>query len=405
VDLVAQQASIQTEIGAAIHRVLSECNFVLGPQVEEFERDFAWFAGCDYAVGVSSGLDALRLALMAMDIGPGDDVILPTNTYIATALAVSAVGARPALVDCDPQTYNIDVNLIEAAVTPRTKAIIPVHLTGQAADMDPILDVAVRNDLRVIEDAAQAHGALYKGRSCGSMGSMGCFSFYPGKNLGAYGDGGMVTTDDPELAARVRRLRNYGQTAKYRHTERGLNARLDTLQAAILSVKLRHLPRWNRARCANADAYRDLLCDVGDVVFQEKAPYSTHIYHLFIVETERREALREHLDARGIQTAIHYPIPIHLQRAYKDLGCREGDFPEAERLAKRMLSLPMFPELCRDQIERVGGEIERFFADGHRQPTSKELKEREQTWPRGVSNMVSDNVDVDRHMISAEKDV
>jgi dTDP-4-amino-4,6-dideoxygalactose transaminase len=366
VDLAAQQASIQTEIGAAIHGVLSECNFVLGPQVEEFERDFARFAGCEYAVGVSNGLDALRLALMAMDIGPGDDVILPANTYIATALAVSAVGARPALVDCDPHTYNIDANLIESAVTPRTKAIIPVHLTGQAADMDPILEVAGRHGLRVIEDAAQSHGTLYKGRSCGSLGSMGCFSFYPGKNLGAYGDGGMVTTDDPELAARVRRLRNYGQTAKYRHVEKGLNARLDTLQAAILSVKLRHLPRWNEARAAHAEGYRDLLGGVGDLVFQREAGYSTHVYHLFVVETERRDALRERLEARGIQTGVHYPIPIHLQRAYEDLDHRAGGFPEAERLAKRTLSLPMFPELRREQIERVAEEIEGFFADGQR---------------------------------------
>src|SRR5215213_5174688 len=218
VDLAAQQASIQTEINAAIQRVLSECSFVLGPQVEEFERDFAKFAGCEHAVGVSSGLDALRLALMTVGIGTGDEVILPANTYIATALAVSAVGARPALVDCDPQTYNIDVSLIEPAITPRTKAVIPVHLTGQAAEIDPFLEIADRCGLRVIEDAAQAHGTLYKGRPCGSLGTAGCFSFYPGKNLGAYGDGGMVTTHDPELAARLRLLRNYGQTAKYRHT-------------------------------------------------------------------------------------------------------------------------------------------------------------------------------------------
>jgi len=364
VDLAAQQHSIQTEIGAAIQRVLSECSFVLGPQVEEFERAFARFVGCEYAVGVSSGLDALRLALMAMDIGSGDEVILPANTYIATALAVSATGAHSVLVDCDPQTYNIDVNLIESVVTARTKAIIPVHLTGQAADMDPILKVAGRHGLHVIEDAAQSHGALYKSRSCGSVGSVGCFSFYPSKNLGAYGDGGMATTDDPELTARMRRLRNYGQTAKYRHIEKGLNARLDTLQAAILSVKLRHLPRWNKARAAHAQVYRELLSGVGDLVFQQEARYSTHVYHLFIVETEWRDALRKHLDEHEIQTSIHYPIPIHLQRAYEDLGYGEGDFPEAERLTKRMLSLPMFPELRPEQIERVKGEIEEFFADG-----------------------------------------
>jgi len=364
VDLAAQQASIQSEVGAAIHRVLSECNFVLGPQVGEFEREFARFVGCEHAVGVSSGLDALRLALMAVGIGPGDEVIVPANTYIATALAVSAVGAHPVLVDCDPRTYNIDVGLIEGAVTPRTKAVIPVHLTGQAADMDPILEVAARHGVCVIEDAAQAHGTLYKGRSCGTLGSMGCFSFYPAKNLGAYGDGGMVTTNDPELATRLRRLRDYGQTSKYRHIEKGLNARLDTIQAAILSVKLRHLSRWNKAREGHAKEYRELLCGVGDLGFQQRAPYSTHIYHLFIVETERRDDLREHLDVREIRTGIHYPIPIHLQRAYKDLGYGEGDFPEAERLAKRMLSLPMFPELRREQIERVAEEIEGFFVGG-----------------------------------------
>jgi dTDP-4-amino-4,6-dideoxygalactose transaminase len=364
VDLAAQHGTIQAEVSAAVQRVLSDCNFVLGPQVEEFERDFARFIGCDHAVGVSSGLDALRLALMSVGIGPGDEAILPANTYIATALAVSAVGARPVLVDCDPQTYNIDVGLIEAAVTPRTRAIVPVHLTGQAADMDPILEVASRHGLRVIEDAAQSHGTLYKNRSCGAVGSVGCFSFYPSKNLGAYGDGGMVTTDDPELARRVRRLRNYGQTAKYRHTEKGLNARLDTLQAAILSVKLRHLPRWNKARAAHAERYKDLLVGVGDLVFQQEARYSTHVYHLFIVETERRDALQERLDAREIQTGIHYPIPIHLQRAYEDLDYKEGNFPETEHLAKRMLSLPMFPELRREQIERVAEEVKDFFADG-----------------------------------------
>jgi len=282
-------------------------------------------------------------------------------------LAASAVGARPVLVDCEPRTYNIDVNLLESAVTPRTKAIVPVHLTGQAADMDPIMEVASQHGLYIIEDAAQSHGALYKGRPCGSIGLAGCFSFYPGKNLGAYGDGGMVTTDDAELATRARRLRNYGQTAKYRHTEKGLNARLDTLQAAILSVKLFHLPLWNKARAAHAEGYKDLLAGVGDLVFQQEAWYSTHVYHLFIVETEWREALQERLHTCEIQTGIHYPIPIHLQHAYKDLNYEEGDFPEAERLAKRMLSLPMFPELRSEQIERVAAEIKGFFANGQGQ--------------------------------------
>jgi dTDP-4-amino-4,6-dideoxygalactose transaminase len=303
----------------------------------------------------------LRLALIALDVGPGDEVILPANTYIATALAVSAIGARPVLVDCDPETYNIDVRLIEPAITPRTKAIIPVHLTGQSADMAPILDVADRHDLHIVEDAAQAHGTLYKGQPCGSIGAVGCFSFYPGKNLGACGDGGMVTTSDAKLAERLRRLRNYGQKAKYQHVEKGLNARLDTLQAAILSVKLRYLPQWNKARAAHAEKYKEMLTGVGDLVFQRRAPYSTHIYHLFIVETEQRAALQKHLDTVGIGTNIHYPVPIHLQQAYADLGYGKGDFPEAEHLAERMLSLPMFPELRSDQIRRVAGEIKGFF--------------------------------------------
>ena len=361
VDLGAQYATIREEIDPAIARVISECNYVLGPQVEEFERAFASFAGCEHAIGVGSGLDALRLALMGLDVGPEDEVILPANTYIATALAVSAVGARPVLVDCDPTTYNIDPGLVEPAITPRTKVIVPVSLTGQSADMDPLLDIAREHGLQVVEDAAQAHGASYKGHPCGSSGTAGCFSFYPGKNLGAYGDGGMVTTNDGELATRLRRLRNYGQEAKYHHTEKGLNARLDTLQATVLSVKLRHLPEWNEARAARANAYREALGGLGDLDFQRNAAYSTHVYHLFVMETERREALQEHLRRAGVQTGIHYPVPIHRQPAYEDLGYAEGDFPQAERLAKRMLSLPMYPELSFDHIRRIAEEIGAFF--------------------------------------------
>jgi dTDP-4-amino-4,6-dideoxygalactose transaminase len=361
VDLTTQHAVIQSEISAAIQQVLSRSNFILGSQVEEFEQAFARFVGTEHAIGVSSGLDALRLALIALDVGSGDEVILPANTYIATALAVSATGARPVLVDCDPGTYNIDVGLIELAVTPRTKAIIPVHLTGQSANMDSILEVAERHGLYIVEDAAQSHGTLYKGQPCGSIGAVGCFSFYPGKNLGACGDGGMVTTDDAILAERLRRLRNYGQQAKYQHVEKGLNARLDTLQAAILAVKLRYLPQWNKARAAHAEKYKKALAGVGDLVFQHKVPYSTHIYHLFIVETEQRTTLQEHLKVAGIDTGIHYPVPIHLQQAYADLEHSKGDFPEAEQLAERILSLPMFPELRWDQIWRVAEEIKSFF--------------------------------------------
>jgi dTDP-4-amino-4,6-dideoxygalactose transaminase len=361
VDLAAQYRRIQADIDAAIKRVLLRCDFILGIEVAEFEQAFAKFVGVEHAVGVSSGLDALRLALMALDIGPDDEVILPANTYVATALAVSAVGARPVLVDCDPLTYNIDVAGIEPAITPRTRAIIPVHLTGQAADMDPLLELADRHRLEVIEDAAQAHGTLYKGRPAGSLGRLGCFSFYPGKNLGAYGDGGMVTTRDASLAEQLRRLRDYGQRVKYEHCEKGLNARLDTVQAAVLKVKLPHLPQWNAARVSRAEKYRKFLSGVGDLCFQQRMPYSTHIYHLFIIQTDYRDALQKHLDAAGIQTGIHYPKPIHLQPAYADLGYRSGDFPHAEQLAKRALSLPMFPELRRAQLSRVVQAIWEFF--------------------------------------------
>lgn len=360
-DAATQQRSVMAETQAAIQEVLDQARFIVGPQVGEFERAFAEFVGVGHAVGVSSGLDALRLALSAVDVGPGDEVILPANTYIATALAVSAVGARPVLIDCDPRTYLIDCGQIAAAITPRTKALIPVHLTGQAADMDSVLGLAGAHGLHVVEDAAQAHGTTYRDRSCGTLGTLGCFSFYPSKNLGACGDAGMVTTGDQRLADRVRRLRNYGEEVKYHHVEKGVNARLDTLQAAILSVKLRRLAAWNQARIEHASSYRRLLAGVGDITFQEQAPGSNHVYHLLVVETERRDALREHLRAAGVQTGVHYPVPIHLQPAYQDLGYKPGDFPNAERLAARMLSLPMFPELRPDQIAFVADQIEQFF--------------------------------------------
>lgn len=361
VDLAAQYHSIDKEVDAAIKKVLKQCNFILGTEVEEFEVAFARFIGVAHGIAVSNGLDALRLSLQALGIHEGDEVIVPANTFIASALAVSAVGAKPVLVDCNPNTYNIDPELIEPALTRRTRAIMPVHLTGQAADMDAVLDVARREQLHVIEDAAQAHGTLYNGRACGSLGTAGGFSFYPGKNLGAYGDGGMVTTNDTELAAKLRRLRHYGQKTKYHHHEKGVNARLDTLQAAILNIKLRNLPSWNEMRAKHAERYRQLLEGIGDITFQQQASFSTHIYHLFIIETNRRDELQKHLSGAGIHTSIHYPIPIHLQKAYKDLGHEEGDFPHAERAAKRMLSLPMFSELTNAQIDRVADSIREFF--------------------------------------------
>jgi dTDP-4-amino-4,6-dideoxygalactose transaminase len=366
VDLVAQYKAIASEIEVAVNDVLSRCNFVLGTQVAEFERAFAEFVGCQHAVGVSSGLDALRLALAGLGIGPGDEVIIPANTYIATALAVTAQGARPVLVDCDPSTYTIDINRIERAITARTRAIVPVHLTGQSADMDPILDRAARYGLRVVEDAAQAHGTRYKGRPCGAMGDAGCFSFYPGKNLGAYGDAGLVTTSDRLLADRLRRLRNYGQQQKYEHTEKGLNARLDTIQAAILNVKLKYLAGWNEARARHAASYASRLEGLPGLRLQSCSPASTHIFHLFIVESDRRNGLQKYLEDSGIQTGIHYPKPIHLQTAYQDLGYTLGDFPMTERLADQMLSLPMFPELTEPQIELVCDAVASFLAEARK---------------------------------------
>jgi dTDP-4-amino-4,6-dideoxygalactose transaminase len=313
-------------------------------------------------IGVGSGFDALRLALQALAIGPGDEVILPANTYIATALAVSAAGARPVLVDCLPDTFAVDPDLIDAAVTSNTRAIIPVHLTGQAAPMEPIAHIAARHSLHVIEDAAQAHGTAYMGAMCGSLGEIGCFSFYPGKNLGGYGDGGAVATNDHHLAERLRELRNYGQHAKYYHVVKGFNSRLDSIQAAVLKVKLAKLSEWNEQRAHNATLYHELLRGVGDVAFQRQASESTHNYHLFIVTTAYRDLLRNHLGAAGIETGIHYPLPIHLQPAYADLNYIHGQFPQAERLAKEMLSLPMYPELLPSEINYVAYSIKDFFA-------------------------------------------
>ncbi|HLZ70665.1 MAG TPA: DegT/DnrJ/EryC1/StrS family aminotransferase [Dehalococcoidia bacterium] len=387
VDLAAQQRRIAAEVEHAIAAVLSRCDFVLGQDVGAFEAEFARYLDVGHAVGVSNGLDALRLALLALDIGPGDEVIVPANTYIATALAVSSVGARPVLIDCEPGTYTLDPRLLPAALTPRTRAIIPVHLAGQAADMDPILGIARSAGVAVIEDAAQAHGTRYQGRGCGSLGDIGCFSFYPSKNLGAYGDGGAVTTGDAYLAERIRRLRDNGQTAKYVHVEPGLNARLDTLQAAILRVKLPHLDAWNGERAAHAAAYRRQLADVGDLALPVCATWSTHIYHLFIVETERRDALQQHLTDAGIATGIHYPVPIHLQEAYAALGGHAGDFPNAERAARRMLSLPMYPELSDAQIARTCAAVRSFFETAAQPEAARRPHGQEGAAPRRPSSL------------------
>jgi dTDP-4-amino-4,6-dideoxygalactose transaminase len=364
-DLKAQYAALKPELDAAVQKVMTDAQFVLGPDVEAFEKEYAAFCGTKFAVGVSNGLDALRLALMALDIGPGDEVIVPTNSFIATALAVSQVGATPVLVDCDPATYQINPAAAEAAVTYMTKAIIPVHLTGLMAPMDDIEALARRHALYVIEDAAQSHGAQYKGRKSGNYSTIGCTSFYPGKNLGAYGDAGAVTTNDAALAQKIAQLRNYGQKTKYEHVLLGANARLDTIQAAILRVKLRALAKGNEARAKRARAYRTRLNGVGDLTFQTVPEGATHVYHLFVIETEQRDALRDFLTANGIGWGIHYPVPIHLQPAYAGLGFHKGDLPAAEALAGRVLSLPLYPELTEGQLNRVCATIKTFFALPH----------------------------------------
>jgi dTDP-4-amino-4,6-dideoxygalactose transaminase len=361
VDLQAQHRALSGELSVVFEELIHNCNFVLGRQVTAFEQAFAQFVGVNHAIGVGDGLSALKLAIIALGVGRSDEVILPANTFIATALAVAQAGATPILVDCDADSYNIDARLIERAITSKTKAIIPVHLTGLSADLDPIVGLAKERGLVVIEDAAQAHGALYKGKPCGSIGDAGCFSFYPAKNLGCCGDGGMVTTGDAALAERIRRLGNYGQRVKYEHLEKGENSRLDTLQAAILQIKLPHLKSWNEARAKHAGEYRERLTGIGDLQFQKVSSFSTHIYHLFIIETDHRDALQQHLEAAGIQTVIHYPKPIHLQAAFQDLGYGAGDFPVTERLANRMLSLPMYPELTLTQIDYVVESIRSHF--------------------------------------------
>lgn len=360
-DLTAHHAPIQQQIEQAVIAVARHGKYILGPEVEAFEKNFAAMVGVKHAIGVGSGLDALRLALDASGVGPGDEVIVPGNTFIATALAVSAVGAIPVLVDCDEVTYNINPALIEAVITKKTKAICPVHLYGQAADLDAILAIANAHGLRVVEDACQAHGSLYKGRACGSFGDFGTFSFYPGKNLGAMGDGGLITTNDDDLAAAVRRRRSYGELKKYHHVEKGGNARLDTMQAAILGVKLPRLAWANEQRRRAARTYERGLAGIPRIVVPRgPADEAAHVYHLFVIRTPRREELQRFLSDRGIQTGIHYPIPIHKQLAYGELASSGDRLPVATRTADEILSLPMFPELTDEQIGRVCSAVAAF---------------------------------------------
>lgn len=360
VDLRAQHSAMQTELNEAIQGVFERADFALGKDVSRFEEEFAGFCGTKYAVGMDSGLSALELSLRAFGVGPGDEVIVPAHTFIATAAAVTFAGAKPILVDVEPATYNIAVDQLEAAVTPRTRAIIPVHLYGLPADMDPVLDTADRHDLVVIEDACQAHGADYKGRRAGSLGHAAAFSFYPTKNLGGCGDGGIVVTDDAQVVERVRAMRNCGQRQKYYHEFAPFNHRMDTLQAAILRVKLRYLEGWIEARRQNAALYTELLQE-DTVTTPIETHDSTHVYHLYVVRTERRDALQAHLQEHGIGAAIHYPIPIHLQPIYAGDGFRPGQFPVTEHVCDQVLSLPMFPEMTAEQVQYVTERVIGFF--------------------------------------------
>ena len=360
VDLQSQYQSIKAEADAAVLAVMQRGDFVLGGAVSDFERIFAEYCGAKYAVGVDSGYSALELIVRAYGIGPGDEVITAANTFIATTLAISNTGATPVLVDIDPETYNIDPAKIAAAITPRTRAIMPVHLYGQPVDMDPIMAIARKHGLYVFEDAAQGSGARYKGRRVGSLGHAAAFSFYPGKNLGAYGDGGMVVTDDAEVAEKVRLLRNIGQRVKYYHEVKGFNHRLDTIQAAVLKVKLPHLDGWNAERRRAAASYAEMLADL-PLITPRTADYAEHIFHLYVVRVHNREPLMEYLKERGIATGLHYPIPIHLQPAYSELGYKAGDFPITEAYAETILSLPIFPELTDEKVAYVVDAIRAFY--------------------------------------------
>ena len=359
VDLKAQYGQLKSDVDAAIARVVSNADFILGRDVEAFESEYAAFCEAEHAVALDNGLSALELGMRALGIGPGDEVITPAHSFIASSSAISFTGATPVWIDADPVTYNIDVAKIEAAITPRTKAIMPVHLYGQPAEMDEIMALARRHHLYVVEDACQAHGARYRGKRVGSIGDIAAFSFYPGKNLGAYGDAGALTTNNKDIADTVRRMRNYGQRKKYDHEHLAWNRRMDTLQAAVLRVKLPHLEAWNDARRRHASVYDELLAGAG-VSTPRVAPEREHVFHLYVVESDARDQLLEHLDHDGIHAGIHYPIPIHEQKAYAAAGKGPGSFPVTEKASRRLLSLPMYAELSEEQLRRVAGAVGQF---------------------------------------------
>jgi dTDP-4-amino-4,6-dideoxygalactose transaminase len=361
-DLKISDRQLQSRIEEAEIHLMRNAAFIGGEPVRLFEKEFADYCGGGFCASVANGTDALILALRAFGIGPGDEVITVPFTFIASAASIGMVGASVKFVDIDPRSYTIDVNLLEKAISSKTRAIIPVHLFGQPAHMDPIMEIARRHDLKVIEDAAQAHGATLKGKKAGSIGRIGCFSFYPGKNLGAYGDGGAAVTNDPELAAKLEALRNYGSPKKYEHPMIGYNSRLDTMQAAVLNLKLPRMDQYNRGRYQAAVKYGEALKGVGDLTLPEIPEAGSHIFHLYVVRTSKRTELMKHLQEKGIGAGIHYPYPLHLTGAYKDLGYKKGSFPVAEKFADEIVSLPMFPELTDEQIKAVVAAVKGFYS-------------------------------------------
>jgi len=360
-DLKAQIKPLRAEIDAAIARTIDNCSFCLGPDTAQFEKEFAKFCGAEYAIGFNSGTSALHVALMLLNVGPGDEVITTPYTFVATSWAISYVGATPVYVDVEDGTMNLDPKLVEKAITPKTKAIMPVHLYGQPFDLDPIREICRKHNLPLVEDSAQAHGAKYKGKTIGTFGEVSCFSFYPGKNLGAAGEGGALVTNNPEFAKRAKSLREHGSTVRYYHDEVGFNYRMEGIQGAVLGVKLPHLRKWTAERQRVAKRYAELLKDL-PLQLPTEASYAESVWHLYVVRHPRRDELKAHLEANGVGCALHYPLPLHLQKCYDSLGHKVGDFPVSEKAASQCLSLPIYPELTETQIQRVAEVVRSFFA-------------------------------------------
>ena len=359
-DLPAQMRGIRKEIDAAIARTLDNCTFCLGPEVAQFEKDFARFIGAKHCIGFNSGTSALHVAMLLLNIGPGDEVITTPFTFVATAWAISYVGAKPVFVDIEDATFNLNPELVERAITARTKAIMPVHLYGHPANLDPLLRICRKHKLNLVEDAAQAHGAKYRGKKAGTIGAVAIFSFYPGKNLGAYGEGGALVTNSAAFAKRARSLRDHGSTRRYYHDEVGYNYRMEGIQGAVLGVKLKHLSKWTRERRRVAHHYQELLADT-PLQLPCEAEYAESAWHLYVVRHPRRDELKRHLEANGIGCALHYPVPLHLQKCYSSLGYQPGDFPVAEKAARQCLSLPIYPEMTEVRVRKVAACIKAFL--------------------------------------------